>query len=151
MAMLKVKKIDNGTVIDHIPTGKALDVLKIMGGTNSSTTVLAMNVSSSTYGKKDVLKVEDFFIDQEKADLVSLIAPYATINIIKKAKVVEKKRVQLPRKIYGALKCLNPNCITNQDREPVQTRFSVRTEPLRITCSYCETEYDERLLPTLFE
>ena len=53
---IRIVKISEGTVIDHIRAGKALDVLKILGITGKEGTVvtLAMNISSSKIERKDI-------------------------------------------------------------------------------------------------
>ncbi|MCD4740363.1 aspartate carbamoyltransferase regulatory subunit [archaeon] len=146
--MMMVKHIENGTVIDHIDGGKALEVLKLMGGPNSSTVVIAVNVPSTKHKKKDILKMEGVYVDERKLDLISLIAPSATVNIIKNGKLVEKRPVKLPTEVSGVLTCLNPKCITNKDREPVTTKFTVEKEPLRLICVYCNKEFEGTSLLT---
>ncbi|MCD6414649.1 MAG: aspartate carbamoyltransferase regulatory subunit [Candidatus Diapherotrites archaeon] len=140
--MMMVKHIENGTVIDHINAGKALEVLKIIGGPNSSITVIAINVLSTKHGRKDILKMEDVYIDKKKLDLISLIAPNATVDVIKNGKVAEKRQVKLPKEVSGVLKCLNPKCITNKPREPAVTKFIVKQNPLRLICAYCNKEFE---------
>lgn len=92
MVERKIKDIENGTVVDHIPAGKAtriIDALRIGG----DVTLIAMNVSSKKMGKKDILKVENRFFSPEDAKKIALIAPNATINVIRNSKIVEKKRL----------------------------------------------------------
>ena len=89
MKELKVKGIENGTVIDHIPGGRAMRALQILSS-NGTTTLIAMNVGSNKLGKKDVLKIENKHLSVEETNKISLIAPTATINIINDYKVVEK-------------------------------------------------------------
>jgi len=136
---LRVSKIKDGTVIDHITSGHALDVAKILGitGKKGSIVTIAMNVPSGKLGRKDVVKIEGRELKAEEVDKIALIAPYATINIIRDYKVVEKKRVQLPKIIKDIVKCANPACISNS-REPVQPKFYVESqEPLYLKCHYC--------------
>ena len=141
MKELKVTPIKNGTVIDHIPPGLALlvlHVLKIPEATSSAVSV-AMNVKSKM-GKKDILKIENKELDEREVNKISLIAPKATINIIRDYEVVKKHRVQLPNEIIGIVKCSNPTCISNS-REPVNSRFIVVSkDPPHIKCYYCERE-----------
>lgn len=92
MVEVKVTKIENGTVVDHIPAGKAIDVLKLLG-LKGNTTLIAMNVSSTKLGKKDILKVENKFLSPDEIKKIATIAPKATINTIKGSKVAEKKRL----------------------------------------------------------
>ncbi len=66
-----------------------------------------------------------------------LVAPHASINIIRNYKVVEKLEVKLPKAIEGIIKCVNPCCISNSD-EPVTSKFYVKNEePLFLKCHYC--------------
>jgi aspartate carbamoyltransferase regulatory subunit len=144
MKELKIQPIKNGTVIDHITAGNAIKVLHIMGipRTNSSTVSVAMNVKSKM-GKKDIVKVENRELDPHEVDKIALIAPKATINIIRNYEVKEKHRVVLPDEIVGIVKCSNPTCVSNYN-EPVKSRFIVAcTEPLRIKCYYCEREPED--------
>jgi aspartate carbamoyltransferase regulatory subunit len=148
MKEIKVAPIKNGTVIDHIPSGMALKVLKILGvgedGVDSTVSV-AMRVPSQKTEWKDIVKVEDRELDAREVDKIALIAPTATINIIRNFSVAEKHPVRLPEVARGILECGNPNCITNQ-REPVETEFMVSTENgTRLTCVYCEREVTDVL------
>ena len=137
--ILRVSKIRDGTVIDHITSGHALDVVKILGITGKSGNIvtIAMNVPSKRMGKKDIVKIEGRELKAEEVDKIALIAPNATINIIRDYKVVDKKRVQLPKVIKNIVRCANPACISNSN-EPVQPTFYVESqEPLYLKCHYC--------------
>ncbi|MBV0903457.1 aspartate carbamoyltransferase regulatory subunit [Haloarcula salina] len=135
---LRVSKIRNGTVIDHIAGGQALNVLAILGidGTSGDSVSVAMNMPSDRLGHKDVVKVEGRELSQDEVDVLSLIAPAATINIIRDYEVVEKRRVERPSVVVGVLECPNRNCITTED-EPVDSRFAVGDDGVR--CEYCDT------------
>ncbi|MFB6102892.1 MAG: aspartate carbamoyltransferase regulatory subunit [Haloplanus sp.] len=135
---LRVSKIRNGTVIDHVTAGQALNVLAILGidGSGGESVSIGMNVPSDKLGQKDVVKVEGRELSQSEVDVLSLIAPEATINIIRDFDVVEKNRVERTESVTGILVCPNHNCITNAD-EPVQTEFEVLSDGVR--CSYCDT------------
>ena len=135
---LLVSKIKNGTVIDHVTGGQALNVLAILGidGTRGETVSVGMNVPSDRLGRKDIVKVEGRELTPEEVDVLSLIAPDASINIIRSYEVVEKHRVERTETVHGVLACPNPVCITNE-REPVETSFDVLAEGVR--CIYCGT------------
>ena len=143
MEELKVAPIRNGTVIDHIKPGQALNVLKILGvheSTIGSTIVVAMHVFSKKdpSGWKDVVKVEDRELDSDTVDKIALIAPNATIVIIRDYYVAEKYTVTIGDHIKGLAKCSNPNCITNVG-EPVEPEFDVVSRnPPMLRCMYCE-------------
>lgn len=140
---LKVSKIKEGTVIDHIDAGRALIVLKILGitGEEGFTVAVLMNVPSRKLGRKDIVKVEGVELREDQVNKITLVAPSATINIIRDYEVAEKVKVSVPPVIEGVLKCVNPNCITNQPREPVKPHFKVAAvRPLKVVCKYCGSE-----------
>ena len=136
---LLVSKIKDGTVIDHITGGHALDVVKILGitGRTNGIVLIAMHVPSKQLGIKDIVKVEGRELEPEEVDKIALLAPHASINIVRDYNVVDKKLVKLPDIISGTVKCGNPACISNSN-EPVQPKFYVKSqEPLMIRCHYC--------------
>ena len=138
---LKIKAIENGTVIDHITANKTLHILKILGLPDNETQniTVAMNVSSKELGRKDILKIENRELDHEELNQVALIAPKATINIIRDYKPVKKNKIVLPNKITSIIKCTNPKCITDYENEPITPIFNVVTEnPPVASCHYCE-------------
>lgn len=136
---LYVRKIRDGTVIDHITPGFALDVLKILGidGKDGEVLTAAINVESKQLHHKDIVKIQNRELSPGEVDRIALIAPNATINIIRNFEVASKKVVELPSSIRGIIKCDNPSCISNS-REPVEPRFAVdRREPIRLRCYFC--------------
>jgi aspartate carbamoyltransferase regulatory subunit len=138
--MRRVTAIRNGTVVDHIPSGYAMQVIRILRiNTERATPVsLVMNVPSDKLGRKDVLKIEDRELDQEDLDRLALIAPAASIAIIRNHAVAEKMRVELGDDLVNIAKCSFSNCITKSDREPLPQRMKVVTrEPLEVRCYYC--------------
>jgi aspartate carbamoyltransferase regulatory subunit len=141
---LRVSKIKNGTVIDHVTAGEALRVLAILDidGSGGETVSLGMNVPSDRLGRKDVVKVEGRELSQSEVDVLSLIAPDATINIIREYEVVDKARVERPTEVRGVFTCPNSSCITNAG-EPVETAFEVLEDGVR--CEYCDTIVRENL------
>jgi aspartate carbamoyltransferase regulatory subunit len=142
---LKVTKIKDGTVIDHIRSGYALDVIKILGITGKENRVItiAINVPSKRFGAKDIVKIEGRAINKQEVNKIALVAPHASINIIRNYKVAEKLEVKLPKTIEGIIKCVNPCCISRSD-EPVVPQFFVENEePLLLKCHYCGITLDK--------
>jgi len=169
MKELKIPLIKNGTVIDHITSG-VLRILNIPQNL-SSTVSVAINVKSHL-GNKDIVKVENRELDTSEVDKIALIAPKATINIIRNyevaekhrvelpseiigivSEVAEKHRVEIPSEIIGIVSCSNPTCVSNYN-EPVKSRFKVinkdppqikviNKDPPQITCYYCEREPED--------
>ena len=87
--------------------------------------------------------MENREIDPKEVDKIALIAPKATINIIRDFEVAEKHRVKLPKEIVGIVHCSNPTCVSNFN-EPVESRFVVISEdPPRIKCYFCEREPED--------
>ena len=129
---LKVSKIKDGTVIDHIRGGYALDVVRILGisGKERRVMTIAINVPSRKFRVKDVVKIEGKALD-------SLVAPHATINIVRDYEVIEKLEVKLPSVFEGILRCINPCCISNSN-EPITSKFyTKKEEPVLLKCYYC--------------
>jgi len=136
---LRVKKIREGTVIDHIDAGYALNVLTILGimGRKGQVLSVSMNVPSQKLCRKDIVKIEGRELNPEEVDKIALIAPQATINIIRNYVVSEKQRVKLPKIIRGIINCANPICVSNS-QEPLDNTFTVESEnPLVLRCYYC--------------
>lgn len=138
---LKIKAIERGTVIDHITANKSLHILKILGLPDDEVinVTVAMNVSSSQTGKKDIVKIENREIDTEELNQIALIAPKATINIIRNYEVIKKEKIILPEVITSIIKCTNDKCITNYENEPITSKFKViESQPPVLRCHYCE-------------
>jgi len=136
---LRVTKIKDGTVIDHIRGGYALDVVKILGITGKEKRVMtiAINVPSKRFGAKDIIKIEGKALSPQEVNRIALVAPHASINIIHDYTVVNKQEVKLPKVIEGIVKCANPCCVSNSG-EPVVSKFHVKQEePLLLKCHYC--------------
>ena len=137
---LYVRKIKNGTVIDHIPAGRALTVLRILGisGKEGLRVAIVMNVESSRLGLKDIVKIEGKYLNEEDVNKISLIAPLATVNVIKDYEVVKKFKVKPPKVVEGIIRCPNPTCISRKSREPIKPKFKlVSTNPIKLQCIYC--------------
>jgi len=135
---LVVSAIKDGTVIDHIPAKVLFKVIDILGLDHIENQItFGTNLESKKLGNKGIIKLTGVFFKQEDLDRMALVAPDVKVNIIKDYEVVEKKVVEIPEKIQGIVKCVNPMCITN--KEPVQTKFDLVTaQPVSIKCHYCE-------------
>jgi len=137
---MKVERIEHGTVIDHILPSMAFDVLGVLGLSSDKTMSILVNSHSKKGGKKDILKFEGVELSAEEANLVALVSPKATINIIVDGEVERKFNAEAPKIVRGILTCSNPNCISNQN-EPITTEFRLSTdEGHRYVCTYCERD-----------
>lgn len=134
---IRIDPIRNGTSLDHLTPGTALEVMKILGIHDTGTVTIGMHLESKTFGYKDIIKIENKELSKDEINKITLISPHATISIIKNYKVAKKFKVKLPKAIEGIIKCKNPKCITNI--EPVKTKFHItNNSPLKLRCHYCE-------------
>ena len=138
---LMVAAIENGTVIDHIPSSKLFEVIKLLhlSEIKNSSIMMGYNLKSNKFGHKSIIKISDRYFTEAEMNQLSVIAPNVTLCTIKDYEVVEKKNVSLPTDIKGIVRCNNPKCITNN--EPMATLFHL-TDPQKgiIRCHYCEKE-----------
>lgn len=139
---MMVAAIENGTVIDHIPTEKTYEVANLLHLDQLSTPVtIGYNYRSNKLGRKGIIKVEDKQFTDEEISQLSVVAPNVVLSIIKSYEVVEKKKVTTPDVLVGIVACNNPKCITNN--EPMPTHFHVvNKEDGILKCHYCEKEQD---------
>ena len=135
-----VAAIQNGTVIDHIPTEKTFQVVNLLGLENlDSPITIGVNLTSKKINRKGIIKISDKFFTDDEISRLSVVAPNVVLNIIKDYEVVEKKEVKTPEELRGIIKCNNPKCITNN--EPMQTIFHVIDKERKILkCHYCDKE-----------
>ncbi|EEZ60238.1 TPA: aspartate carbamoyltransferase regulatory subunit [Neisseria gonorrhoeae] len=140
---LSVEAIEKGTVIDHIPAGRGLTILrqfKLLHYGNAVT--VGFNLPSKTQGSKDIIKIKGVCLDDKAADRLALFAPEAVVNTIDNFKVVQKRHLTLPDEIAEVFRCPNPNCAGHG--EPVKSRFYVNKHngQTRLKCHYCEKTYN---------
>lgn len=139
---MQVAAIENGTVIDHIPSEKTYEVARLLHLTDIDVpTLIGYNLPSKRLGRKGIIKITNKYFTDEEISRLSVIAPNVVLNIIKDYEVVEKKMVVTPNELHGIIKCNNPKCITNN--EPMDTFFTVIDKEKGIVkCHYCDKEQD---------
>ena len=137
---LQVAALENGTVIDHIPSEKLFTVVQLLGVEQMKSNItIGFNLESKKLGKKGIIKIADKFFCDEEINRISVVAPNVKLNIIRNYEVVEKKEVKMPDELRGIVKCANPKCITNN--EPMATLFHViDKDNCIVKCHYCEKE-----------
>ena len=136
---LLVAAIENGTVIDHIPSQKLFAVVNLLHLDRMKTAVtIGYNLQSQELGTKSIIKIADKFFTDEELNQLAVICPNLTLCIIRDYEIVEKRTVTLPDELRGIVRCANPKCITNN--EPMKTRFHVHgTQHDALKCHYCNT------------
>lgn len=137
---LQVAALENGSVIDHIPTNKLFTIVQLLELDKCSEPVtIGYNFQSRKIGKKGIIKVADKFFTDDEINRLAVVCPNIRINIIRDFDVVEKKEVQLPDLLTNVVKCANPVCITNN--EPMKTVFRVTNKTIgTVKCKYCGKE-----------
>lgn len=132
---LLVRRIQKGIVIDHITPCKGILVLNFLNPDPEARVVLVKNVESSKYGKKDLIKIEGEYLTSSQIDILALISPTSTVNVIDEWQVKEKKRVKPPKELLGVIDCRNPAC-TSKGRN---SRFIVNVkEPIEHSYFECK-------------
>lgn len=141
---LNVSSISEGFVLDHIQAGKSMDIYHYLRLDKLDCCVaIIKNARSNKMGKKDIMKIE-CPIDIIDLDILGFIDHNITINIIQKDKVVEKKRLELPKEITNVIKCKNPRCITSIEQELEHVFVLTDPEKEVYRCKYCEEKYDRK-------
>ncbi len=140
--MLEVAAIENGTVLDHLPSEKVLKIVEILALHRESRITLGMNLKSKKQGKKGIIKIEGRDLTEEEMNKIAILAPEVTVNQIKNYDVIKKKKIVLREIEPNTLRCSNPNCITNA--EPVSTKFHILDKnPLKVRCYFCERSIEK--------
>ena len=138
---LLVSKIENGIVIDHIPAGRAFQVLRLLKLPADARALIAQNVVSGSMGGKDLIKIEGTYLTSSEIDVIAFVAPDATLNIISDWQVKEKRSIYIPETLEGTFNCPNTLCPTNARYGAPNTKFRVergkQLEETKLHCTYC--------------
>lgn len=139
--MLHIGKISQGFVLDHIEAGKSMELYKYLKLDQLDCCVaIIKNAPSHKMGKKDLIKIE-CPIDCIDLDVLGFIDHNITVNIIENEEIVEKKTLELPKKIKNIVKCKNPRCITSIEHSLDQIFILTDEEQAIYRCKYCEEKY----------
>ncbi len=145
---LMVEAIADGTVIDHIAPGQAINILRMFKflSRNNQLTV-GFNLRSGELGKKDIIKIANVVFSPAETEQLAILAPNATINQIDNYKVIDKYKLRLPRESVGVFACPNSNCITNFEKDATP-RFKISKEGdvVMMRCHYCEKVFDRDIV-----
>ena len=135
---MNIDSIKNGIVIDHITAHKGMQIYELLNlDCLDSSVALIKNAPSRKTGRKDIIKIDSDF--EVNMDILGFIDPGITVNIIKDGKIVEKKSIELPKKLVNVIKCKNPRCITSTEQE-LEHIFTLADKENRVyRCLYCES------------
>lgn len=138
---LNISSISEGFVLDHIPAGLSMDIYRYLNLDKMDCCVaIIKNVPSERMGRKDLMKIE-CPVNQIDLDILGFINHNITVNIVVNEKIVEKKSLQLPKKITNVIKCKNPRCITSIEQELDHVFILTDEENKVYRCQYCEEKY----------
>ena len=141
--MLNIGQIEEGFVLDHIQAGKSMQIYRFLGLDKlDSTVAIIKNARSHAMGKKDILKVE-CDIDSLDLDVLAFIDHNITVNVIKDARIIEKRSLVLPKQITGVIKCKNPRCISSIEQELPHIFYLADEKNEIYRCKYCDEKYSE--------
>lgn len=137
---MNIDAIQNGIVIDHITAGRGMRIYELLhlDTLDASVAIIKNAVSHKSGGKKDIIKIDsDIAID---FDVLGFVDPGVTVNIIRDGKLVEKKRIDMPKTLKNVICCKNPRCITSVERsiDHIFRLTDAREKVYR--CIYCETK-----------
>ena len=134
-----IGQIKDGIVLDHITAGKAMTIYNILKLDELDCTVaMIKNADSPKLGKKDILKISTL-LDMD-LDVLGYLDPSITVNVIRDGKVAERRKVALPERVVGVIKCKNPRCITSVEQEIVHEFKLTDANKKVYRCIYCEHE-----------
>ena len=134
-----VTPLENGIVLDHIKPGRGIEIYNILKlGELNCNVALILNAKSVKMGTKDIIKIAEL-IDLD-LDILGYIDRGITVSIVRDGKVAERKKLALPQKIEGVIKCKNPRCITSTEQELTHVFKLTDSEKGVYRCLYCETK-----------
>ena len=134
-----IGQIKDGIVLDHITAGKGMTIYNILKLDELDCTVaLIKNADSPKLGKKDIIKISTL-LDLD-LDILGYLDPGITVNVIRNSEVAERRKLALPERVVGVIKCKNPRCITSVEQEIVH-EFKLTDRNKKVyRCIYCEHE-----------
>jgi aspartate carbamoyltransferase regulatory subunit len=135
--MLNIDKIKNGIVIDHIKAGQGIHIFNWLGLDRAPYTVaFVVNASSRHMNRKDIIKIDNTITIN--FNILGLIDPNITVNIIENEQITEKINLKLPEKVENVILCKNPRCITSTEKY-IPHVFHLENRELRTyRCEYCD-------------
>ena len=135
--MLNIERIKNGIVIDHIRAGQGIRIFNWLGLDKANCTVaFVINAASKVQERKDIIKIDSNM--PINFNILGLIDPNITVNVIEDLNVVKKIKLQMPDLVENVLKCKNPRCITSTEKYIPHVFHLENPEQRTYRCEYCD-------------
>ncbi len=140
---MNIDSITNGVVLDHIRAGKSMEIYNYLRLDELDCSVaIIKNVRSEKMGVKDIIKI-DSPVDID-LDVLGYIDPDITVNVIRDGVLVEKKPLELPKKLVNIIRCKNPRCITTAEEQLDAVFVLSNADKHTYRCAYCDTPSDKK-------
>ena len=140
---MNIDSIQNGVVLDHIQAGKSMEIYTSLHLDRLDCSVaIIKNVRSGRMGKKDIIKIDSPM--EVDLDVLGYIDSNITVNIIRNGERVEKKHLELPRRLTNIVRCKNPRCITVSEPQLDAIFLLSNAEKHTYRCAYCETALNDK-------
>ena len=140
---MNIDSIQNGVVLDHIQAGKCMDIYRYLNLDELDCSVaIIKNVKSRKMGKKDIIKIDSPM--EVDLDVLGYIDSNITVNIIRDGVRVEKKHLELPKKLVNVIRCQNPRCITAAEPQLDAIFLLSDAESHTYRCAYCESAQNKK-------
>jgi len=135
--MLNIEQIRNGLVIDHIKAGQGIRIFNWLRLDKVPYTVAFItNAASKLLEKKDIIKIDNTI--SINYDILGLIDPDITVNIIENEKVINKIKLTLPARVENVLICKNPRCICSTEKYLTHVFHLENAQQQTYRCDYCD-------------
>ena len=120
-----------------IISGQGIRIFNWLGLDKTPNTVaFVVNANSKIMKKKDIIKIENAITIN--FDVLGLIDPHITVNVIENQEIIDKKKLSLPERIENVLICKNPRCITSTEKY-IPHIFHLENDKLQTyRCEYCD-------------
>ena len=133
-----IGQLKDGYVLDHITAGRGMEIYDLLGlGELDCSVAMIKNAESPKMGLKDIIKIGRL-IDLDFS-VLGYVDPGITVDIIRDGKRVEKKRLTLPERLYGVIRCRNPRCISSTEQGLVHEFRLTDRENQIYRCVYCDS------------
>ena len=138
--MLNIGGLTEGVVLDHIKAGGSMAIYNYLHLEDLDCSVaIIKNAKSNKMGKKDIIKIEGK--NTLDLDMIAVLDPTITINIIEDGEIVEKRALRLPDTVTGIIRCRNPRCITSVEHQLPHTFRLADPDKGIYRCIYCEQAF----------